>query len=90
MMAGGVAMDMAMDIEISPLAKISVDPETDFIDKTSLRAVVAELNEQMGIVHDSAATAERARAMMLEDGVRPEDNILTCELIHMRYDEVRE
>jgi hypothetical protein len=79
-----------MDTEIRPLAKINVDPETGFIDKASLRAALAELNEQMGIVHDPAATEERARMMMLEDGVRPEDNILTRELIRMRYDEGRD
>jgi hypothetical protein len=39
----------------------------------------------MGFIPDPAATAEQARSMMLGRGIRPEDRILSSEIIRMRH-----
>jgi hypothetical protein len=54
-------------------------------DRDALREIVDRVYEELGILHDPMATAEQSRAMMLEDGVRPEDNSLSREIIRMRY-----
>jgi hypothetical protein len=36
---------------------------------------------------DSSVTAARVREMMLADGVRPEENEFSREIIRMRYEE---
>jgi len=45
-----------------------------FIDKTEIRKIVEERNRQMGIVPDPTITPQKVRQMMIDDGVRPEDN----------------
>ena len=56
------------------------------LDKHALQRLVADLDERMGFVHDPTATAEKAQAMMLADGIRPEDRFLSSEIIRMRYE----
>lgn len=55
-----------------------------FAEKKELQRLMAEQNEKMGVVPDPTATAEKSRASMLADGVRPEDNILSRGIIEMR------
>ncbi len=57
-----------------------------FADKAEIRRLVAETNERMGFVPDPAATVEKVRAMMAAEGVRPEDNAFTTELMRIRYE----
>ena len=57
------------------------------IDKRALQQTVDELNRQMGFVRDLNATAEQARALILTDGIRPEDCAFSREIIKMRSDE---
>jgi hypothetical protein len=56
-------------------------------DKEALIQMMDELNEQLGVVPDAEATIERLRARLLAEGVRPEQNKLTHELLRMRYGE---
>ena len=41
----------------------------------------------MGFVPDPTATPEKVRLMMRVDGIEPEDNAFTSELLRMRYEE---
>lgn len=54
------------------------------MDKRALQQAVAGMNERMGFVKDPTATAEKAQEMMLAQGVRPEDNIGSREIVRMR------
>jgi hypothetical protein len=58
-----------------------------FADKVELRRLMGELNERMGFVPDPGATPQKARELMLADGIRPEDNAFSREIIRMRYGE---
>lgn len=58
-----------------------------FADKDEVRRLVAEVNARMGFVPDPTATVEKVRAMMQAEGIRPEDNAFTTELLRMRYEE---
>ena len=57
------------------------------IDKRALQQTVDELNRQMGFVRDLNATAEQARALILADGIRPEDCAFSREIIKIRSEE---
>lgn len=69
------------------MATIEREVNAVFADKAEVRRLVAEVNERMGFVPDLAATPQKAREMMLADGIRPEDNSFSAELIRMRYEE---
>jgi hypothetical protein len=60
------------------------DPKTLVADKEALRRILEEQDRLTGFVLDPTATAQRARDLMLADGVRPEENIGSRELIRMR------
>lgn len=69
------------------MATIEREVNAVFADKAEVRRLVAEVNERMGFVPDPAATPQKAREMMLADGIRPEDNAFSAELMRMRYEE---
>jgi hypothetical protein len=56
-----------------------------FADKQWVRRKIAEVNKRMGFVPDPDATPQKARELMEADGVRPEDNIFSREIMRMRY-----
>jgi hypothetical protein len=56
-----------------------------FVDKSELCRMVDEANALMGIVPIENATGEMVQQMMLDLGIRPEDNFLSSELIRLRY-----
>ena len=56
-------------------------------DKEGLRRLMAEQNEKMGLVPDPTATAEKAQAMSLALGIRPEENLLSRGIVEMRDEE---
>jgi len=58
-----------------------------FIDKTEIQRIVAGQNERIGFVPDPTATAEKAQAMMLAHGIRPEENLLSSGIIAARDEE---
>ena len=55
-----------------------------FLDKKPIQKIVVEQNERMGFVPDPTATAEKAQAMTLALGIRPEDNLLSRGIIAAR------
>lgn len=64
--------------------------ETDIItnkviDKKWLQEQFAEMDARTGFVVDKTMTAEKLHALMLESGVRPEDNILSRGILRERY-----
>jgi hypothetical protein len=68
----------------------STHPKSKLLDKRALQKAVADLDERMGFVHDPTATAEQAQAMMLAQGIRPEDRFLSSEIIRARYEKEEE
>ncbi len=56
-------------------------------DKAALRKIQEEQDTRTGFVPDPTVTPEQVRAMMLADGIRPEDNEFSRELIRMREEE---
>ena len=58
-----------------------------FIDKAEIRRIISEQNKLTGFVPVPNATAEKAQAMSLALGIRPEDNILSSGIIAARYEE---
>jgi len=65
-------------------------PASKLLDKRALQKAVADLDERMGFVQDPTATAEKAQAMMLARGIRPEDRFLSSVIIRMRYEHEEE
>jgi hypothetical protein len=53
-------------------------------DKAPLQRILEEHDRLTGFVPDPSATPQKARQMMLADGVRPEDNIGSREIVRMR------
>lgn len=58
-----------------------------FLDKTEIQRIVAEQNAKSGFVPDPTATAQRGRARMLAQGVRPEDRLGSAGIIAARNGE---
>ena len=55
-----------------------------FLDKTEIQRIVAEQNAKSGFVPDPTATAQRGRARMLAQGVRPEDRLGSAGIVAAR------
>ncbi len=53
-------------------------------DKAALRRILEEQDKKTGFVVDTTVTPQQVRAMMIAQGVIPEDNAFSCELIRMR------
>ena len=56
-------------------------------DKDALKARVEAQNHAIGLVRDPEATAAQSRALILSEGVLPEDNIFSCGIISARDEE---
>jgi hypothetical protein len=56
-----------------------------FSDKTKYAKLMEEINAKAGIVPDPTATPEKVREMMRAQGIRPEDNIFSRDIIRRRY-----
>jgi hypothetical protein len=57
------------------------------LDKRLLQQSVASLHARLGLKHDPKLTGEQAQAITLMSGVRPEDRLLSTEILRMRQDE---
>jgi hypothetical protein len=57
------------------------------LDKRLLQQSVAALQLRLGFSHDPKATGDQAQAITLMSGVRPEDRVLSSEILRMRQDE---
>jgi hypothetical protein len=53
-------------------------------DKAALRRILEDQDRQTGFVLDPKATAKQARQLMIQQGIRPEDNEFSCEIRRMR------
>jgi uncharacterized protein YneF (UPF0154 family) len=60
---------------------------TGFIDKQWLREKLFEIDARHGVKTDPSLTARKVREMMLADGIRPEENEFSREIMRMRYEE---
>jgi hypothetical protein len=73
---------------VNPMAtKTPTDVTTGIIDKQWLRDRMAELDRRQGFAVDPTVSVKRVREMMLFDGIRPEENAFSREIIRMRSEE---
>ena len=65
---------------------IIANPELEALiaDKAALRRMLDEQDARTGFVPDPEATPQRARELMLADGVCPEDNEFSREIVQSR------
>ena len=56
-------------------------------DKTEIIKILEEQDKKWGQVFDPTATPQKARDLMLAQGIRPEDNEFSCEIKRMREGE---
>ena len=54
------------------------------LDMEPILKIIDEQNREMGFVPDPTATAQKARQLMLDQGVRPEDNLFSSGIITAR------
>jgi hypothetical protein len=57
------------------------------LDKRLLQQSVAALQIRLGMSHNPTITGEQAQAISLADGVKPEDRVLSSEILRMRQEE---
>ena len=55
--------------------------------KAILRQILERQDHQNGFVADPTATPQKARELMIAQGMRPEDNAFSCEIRRMREGE---
>ena len=62
------------------------EPEkSPFVDRQAVLRALKQLNEEIGFVPVPGATAEHARELMAAQGIRPEENLFSREMIALRY-----
>jgi hypothetical protein len=54
-------------------------------EQEALRKLARDVNERAGICGPPELTAEELQAQMVREGVRPEENAASRELLRMRY-----
>jgi hypothetical protein len=57
------------------------------LDKRVLQQSVAALQARLGLSHDPKATGEQAQAITLQSGVKPEDRVLSSDILRQRQEE---
>ena len=62
----------------------SFDGKPLVANKAILRQILEAQDRQDGFVPDPAATPQKARDLMLAQGIRPEDNAFSCEIRRLR------
>lgn len=67
--------------------KTQTENSVALIDKAWLQARFAEQDRLENFTPDTDVTVEQVRAMMLADGIKPEDNVFSREIICQRYSE---
>jgi hypothetical protein len=63
------------------------DDEQWFSDKEALLRILEENDARTGFVFDPTATPEQIRELMRAQGIRPEDNLLSRDIIRARYED---
>jgi hypothetical protein len=64
----------------------STDGTSRVLDKRVLRQAVAALQARLGLSHDASVTGEQAQAVTLASGIRPEDRVLSSEILRLRQE----
>lgn len=57
------------------------------MDKSLIHKIIEEQNIRTGFIYNPYANPQHARESMIEQGVIPEDNAFSCEIIRMREGE---
>jgi hypothetical protein len=57
------------------------------LDKRLLQQSVAALQARLGLSHDPKASGEQSQVIALKNGVRPDDRVLSSDILHMRHKE---
>jgi hypothetical protein len=57
------------------------------LDKRILREAVDSLQKRLGLSHDPKMTGDQSQKISLASGVKPEDDLISSEIIRMRHDE---
>jgi trans-2-enoyl-CoA reductase len=80
--------DVSTDLDSlaeAPAPRTAMPPRTGEADRSALLAALDAAYAEMGVdLSEPAITAEELQALMLEEGVRPEDNILSSGIIAAR------
>ena len=64
--------------------QIMSSKKPNLVNKADIRKILEKQDQATGFILDSSATPQMARALMLAQGVRPEDNSFSCEISRMR------
>jgi hypothetical protein len=67
-------------------AQARADAASRALDKRLLRQSVAALQVRLGLSHDPKATGEQAQAITMRNGVRPEDRVLSSDILRLRQE----
>ncbi|MBC8140784.1 MAG: hypothetical protein H7Y38_05020 [Armatimonadetes bacterium] len=62
----------------------AIIPTNSVANKEELKQILQSVYARLGVAYDKEATAKQARELMQKDGVRPEDNSLSCAIIAAR------
>ncbi len=73
-----------LENEIAANSRAASERSSLFLDKAEIQRIVAEQNAKSGFVPDPTATAQRGRARMLAQGVRPEDRLGSAGITEAR------
>ena len=65
---------------------LTTDPTSRVLDKRMLRETVAALQARLGLSHDATVTGLQAQAITLASGIKPEDRLVSSEILRMRQD----
>jgi hypothetical protein len=68
-------------------AQTRTQAATRVLNKGLLQQSVAALQARLGLSHDPKATGEQAQAITLQNGVRPEDRVLSSDILRLRQEE---
>jgi hypothetical protein len=63
------------------------EPRQWFADKAAAVRILEENDARTGFVFDPTATPTEVRELMLAQGIRPEENILSRDIVRARYEE---
>lgn len=66
------------------MAELDTKRDPLLLDKRWLREELTKRDVAAGFVPDETVTAEQVQAMMLADGVKPENNAASREIIRLR------
>jgi hypothetical protein len=59
----------------------------DTVNKQTLRELIDQVHRQNGFVPVPGATPAQSRQLMIDGGVRPEDNVFSCGILASRDEE---